>query len=38
MLNIRFVIKMLGGVFVLGSICMLTATAVAFFYKGEGFV
>ena len=38
MLNIRFVIKMLGLMFILETIFMLTATAVAFFYKGDDFL
>jgi trk system potassium uptake protein TrkH len=35
MLNIRFIIKMLGAMFLLETVFMLAATAVAFFYGGD---
>ena len=37
MLNIRFIIKMLGMMFILETLFMLAATAVAFLYKGSDF-
>ncbi|WP_455631523.1 TrkH family potassium uptake protein [Parabacteroides sp.] len=37
MLNIRFIVKMLGMMFILETFFMLAATAVAFFYKGNDF-
>lgn len=37
MLNVRFIIKMLGMMFILETLFMLAATAVAFFYKGDDF-
>ena len=37
MLNIRFIIKMLGMMFILETLFMLAATAVAFLYKGNDF-
>jgi trk system potassium uptake protein TrkH len=36
-MNIRFVIKMLGSMFILETVFMLMATAVAFLYKGDDF-
>jgi trk system potassium uptake protein TrkH len=36
-MNIRFVIKMLGSMFILETIFMLMAVAVAFLYKGDDF-
>jgi trk system potassium uptake protein TrkH len=36
-MNIRFVIKMLGSMFILETVFMLIATAVAFLYKGGDF-
>lgn len=35
MLNVRFIVKMLGMMFILETVFMLAATAVAFFYKGD---
>ena len=37
MLNVRFIIKMLGMMFILETLFMLAATAVAFLYKGDDF-
>lgn len=37
MLNVRFIFKMLGIMFVLETLFMLAATAVAFIYKGDDF-
>ena len=37
MLNIRFIIKMLGMMFILETLFMLAATAVAFLYEGNDF-
>ncbi len=37
MLNVRFIIKMLGMMFILETLFMLAATAVALFYKGDDF-
>ena len=37
MLNIRFIIKMLGMMFILETLFMLAATAVAFLYEGNYF-
>lgn len=37
MLNIRFIFKMLGIMFILETLFMLAATAVAFLYKGDDF-
>ncbi|MDR3140332.1 MAG: TrkH family potassium uptake protein [Tannerellaceae bacterium] len=36
-MNIRFVIKMLGSMFILETVFMLLASAVAFIYKGDDF-
>lgn len=38
MLNVRFIFKMLGIMFVLETLFMLAATAVAFIYKGDDFL
>lgn len=35
LLNVRFIIKMLGGMFILETLFMLAATVVAFLYKGN---
>ncbi len=35
LLNIRFIIKMLGGMFILETLFLLAATAVAFIYEGD---
>ena len=37
MLNVRFIIKMLGLMFILETLFMLAATAVAFLYEGDDF-
>ena len=37
MLNVRFIFKMLGMMFILETLFMLMAAAVAFFYEGEDF-
>lgn len=38
MLNIRFIIKMLGGMFILETLFLLAATAVAFMYEGNDLI
>ena len=38
MLNVRFIIKMLGGMFILETLFMLAAAAVAFLYKGNDLI
>lgn len=37
MLNVRFIVKMLGVIFILETFFMLAATVVAFLYKGDDF-